>query len=53
MLPQRQINGDIFAIPKFDLVKKDVENFMEKLRGLHQDFHDCFQRSEPRNNFFR
>ncbi len=53
MLPQRQINGDIFAIPKFDLVKKDVKGFMEKLRGLHQDFHDCFQRSEPRKNFFQ
>jgi len=52
MLPQRQINGDVFAIPKFDLVKKDVNSFMEKLRGLHQDFHDCFQRSEPRENFF-
>ena len=30
----------------------DVINFMEKLRGLHQDFHDCFKRSEPRKNFF-
>jgi len=26
---------------------------MEELRGFHQEFRDCFSRSEPRENFFR
>ena len=32
--------------------KKDVLDFMEELRTYHAEFADCFQRSEPRENFF-
>lgn len=52
MLPQHQIAGDIFTIPKFSIEKQDVEKFMEKLKGFHEEFKDCFQRSEPRRHFF-
>ena len=53
MLPQHQINGDVFAVPKFELEKQDVEKFMEKLEGFHHEFKDCFQRSEPRQHFLQ
>ncbi len=52
MLPQNQIEGGIFTIPKFNIEKQDVESFMEKLQGFHNEFKNCFQRSEPREHFF-
>ncbi len=52
MLPQNQIEGGIFIIPKFNIEKQDVESFMEKLQGFHNEFKNCFQRSEPREHFF-
>lgn len=53
MLPQYQTKGDIFAIPKFKIEKQDVDGFMEKLKGFHNEFRECFQRSEPRQHFFQ
>jgi SRSO17 transposase len=52
MLPESRCEGDLFAIPKFSLSKSDVEDFMDELRGFHEQFRDCFMRSEPRENFF-
>lgn len=53
MLPQHQIEEGIFPIPKFNIEEGDVENFMETLRGFHEEFKECFQRSEPRQHFFQ
>ncbi len=53
MLPQNQIEEGIFTIPKFNIEKQDVESFMEKLKGFHNEFEDCFNRSEPREHFFQ
>lgn len=53
MLPECRISGDHFSIPKFTVEKRDVQEFMEDLRGFHEEFRDCFSRSEPRGNFLR
>ena len=53
MLPECRINDEIFSIPKFTVEKKEVEGFMDELKGFHEEFSDCFSRSEPRENFFR
>jgi SRSO17 transposase len=53
MLPECRTNGEGFPIPKFSIENRDVQEFMEELRGFHEEFRDCFVRSEPRENFFR
>lgn len=53
MLPQHNVEDGAFVAPKFDVVKKDVQAFFEKLKEFHEDFKDCFKRSEPRKSFFR
>lgn len=53
MLPQGQLEGEVFAVPKFELVEQDVEAFMEELKGFHEEFRDCFWRSELREHFFQ
>lgn len=53
MLPACRTNGDLFAIPKFTVEKDDVVDFLEELKGFHDEFRDCFSRSEPRENLFR
>ena len=53
MLPACRTEGDPFAIPTFSIEKRDVEGFIEELRGFHSEFRECFSRSEPRENFFR
>src|SRR5262250_1176087 len=52
MLPACRTGGEGFAIPTFDLVPSDVEEFMEELWAFQSTFHDCFARSEPRAHFF-
>ena len=52
MLPACRTAGEAFAVPTFDLVRSDVEGFMEKLWEFQAAFHDCFTRSEPRAHFF-
>ena len=52
MLPACRTAGEGFAIPTFDLVPRDVEEFLEELWTCQAAFHDCFARSEPRAHFF-
>lgn len=52
MLSASRCEGESYAIPKFSLDKKDVADFMDELRGFHNEFKDCFMRSEPRENFW-
>jgi SRSO17 transposase len=53
MLPEIRNQDNIFSIPKFNIEKKDVESFIEELKGFHDEFKDCFSRSESRDNFFQ
>ena len=53
MLPECRINDAAFSIPKFTVEKEEVEDFIDELKGFHEQFSDCFSRSEPRENFFR
>jgi SRSO17 transposase len=53
MLPKCRTEGDPYSVPKFEVVAQDVEDFTDELRAFHQNFADCFSRSEPRENFFR
>ena len=52
MLPTIRCDEHLYSVPKFDLVKDDVKGFMNELRGFHEQFADCFQRSESREHFF-
>ena len=52
MLPACRTNGEGFTIPTFEVVRRDVEGFMEELWEFQSAFHDCFSRSEPRAQFF-
>lgn len=53
MLPDSRNQDAIFSIPKFSVEKKEVDLFVEELKGFHEEFKDCFFRSESRDNFFR
>ena len=53
MLPECRTAGDPYAIPEFDLEREDVEDFLGELKGYHEQFRDCFSRSEPRENFLQ
>ena len=53
MLPDSRSHDAIFSIPKFSVEKKEVEAFVEELKGFHEEFKDCFSRSESRDNFFQ
>ena len=53
MLPECRTAGDPYAIPEFDLEREDVEDFLGELKGYHEQFSDCFSRSEPRENFLQ
>lgn len=50
MLPDIRTSGDIYTIPKFDLDRNDVEDFLDTLKGFHAEFRDCFAREEGRKN---
>ncbi len=52
MLPVTRSDEHLYSVPKFDLDKGDVKNFMKELRGFHEQFADCFHRSESREHFF-
>lgn len=52
MLPEIRDNEHLYSVPKFDLDRGDVENFMNELKGFHEQFSDCFHRSESRLHFF-
>jgi len=36
MLPQHHVKEGAFVAPKFELVKKDVQCFVEELRKFHE-----------------
>ena len=52
MLPIARCNEHHYSVPKFDLDKGDIKDFMNELKGYHEQFADCFFRSESRENFF-
>jgi SRSO17 transposase len=52
MLPAIRSNEYTYSVPKFDLGKSDIKDFMNELKGFHDQFADCFQRSESRDHFF-
>ena len=53
MLPEIRQTDYLYAVPKFELERKDVSNFALELKGFHENFADCFLRSESRDNFYR
>lgn len=53
MLPDSRMQHDPNQIPKFDLKRTDIIDFVEELKGFHSEFQDCFSRQEPRDNFFQ
>jgi SRSO17 transposase len=52
MLPATRRDEHLYSVPKFDIDKGDVEDFINELRGFHEQFADCFHRSESREHFF-
>jgi len=53
MLPEIRQADYLYEVPKFDLDRSEVDNFMHELKGFHEQFSDCFLRSESRDNFLR
>ncbi len=53
MLPKIRSYEHRYPVPKFDLNKDDIKNFSNELRGFHEQFADCFHRSESREHFFK
>jgi len=52
MLPITRSDEHLYPVPKFDLGKGDVKDFMNELKGFHEQFADCFHRSESRHHFY-
>jgi SRSO17 transposase len=52
-LPEIRQTDYLYAVPKFELERKDVSNLALELKGFHENFADCFLRSESRDNFYR
>ncbi len=53
MLPECRLPDDPYKIPKFEVEHRDVEGFVEELKGFHNEFRDCFTRQEGRDNFYQ
>ena len=53
MLPVIRCDEHLYSVPKFDLGKGDIKDFTNELGGFHEQFADCFQRSESRGHFFK
>ena len=53
MLPACRTKGDVFSVPKFSVVRDDIDDFMQELEAFHEEFSNCFLRSEPRASFFQ
>lgn len=53
MLPCPRCDEHLYPVPKFDLDRDDVSDFINELRGFHEQFAECFQRSESRVYCFR
>jgi len=52
MLPVTRRDEHLYSVPKFDIGKGDVKDFINELKGFHEQFADCFHRSESREHFF-
>ena len=52
MLPVTRSDEYLYPVPKFDLSKNEIVDFMNELKGFHEQFSDCFIRSESRQHFF-
>jgi SRSO17 transposase len=52
MLPMSGYEAESYMIPKLSLDKGDLGDFMNELRGFHEQFRECFTRSEPREHFW-
>jgi SRSO17 transposase len=44
---------ETFSVPKFELNREDIDNIEKELKEFQTEFHDCFIRSESRENFFQ
>ncbi len=53
MLPECRTECVPFPIPKFSMDESDIDGFMDELKTYHEQFRDCFSRSEPWENLFR
>lgn len=53
MLPEIRQSDYLYPVPKFLLDRSDVKDIATELLGFHENFADCFQRSESRDNFYR
>jgi SRSO17 transposase len=53
MLPDIRQSDYLYPVPKFDLNQDDVDGFTQELKGFHEQFDECFLRSESRDNFLR
>jgi len=53
MLSMNRVEYDLYSIPKFSIDKREIQGFIEELKGFHGEFKDCFPRKEPRENFFQ
>jgi len=53
MLPNCRKNEYLYPVPKFNLKREDIKDFINELKGFHEQFYDCFQRSESRQHFLR
>ena len=52
MLPEIRYADDPYSIPKFDMTVDDFDNIADELKEFHEQFYDCFNRTEPRENFY-
>ncbi|MBU0910458.1 MAG: transposase, partial [Proteobacteria bacterium] len=53
MLPEIRQSDYLYSVPKFELDRNDVFDLACELKGFHENFTDCFHRSESRENFYR
>ncbi len=51
MLPDIRQTDYLYAVPRFDLDRNDVSELTDELKGFHENFADCFHRTESRDNF--
>jgi SRSO17 transposase len=53
MLPEIRQPDFLYNVPKFELDRNNVDDLACELKGFHENFADCFLRSESRDNFYR
>ena len=52
MLPAIRQDDFLYPVPKFEINENDVDDFSKVLIGFHEEFSDCFSRSESRGHFY-